>query len=837
MLTGLHNAFTPIFEAPDEVWHYAYVRWVAGGRGLPPLTDDRSGAYQEAAQPPLYYLTAALIARNFDNGDILSTLWHNPGFGYQAPGTVPDNKNMLVHPREELWPCEGPVLALHFTRLASTFFGLWTVAAAYALGLETFTRRRWAVVTAAFVAFHPQFVLLSSVVNNDAAAAALATTALYFAARWIRRDVGWRGGAVAGFVTGLAVLTKTSVLLMVPVMAGALTVGALRRQRPGAARTHRGGDTPRLDGQQARRPLPSPRRLAPIVATLGIFAVIVLAVAGWWYLRNLRQVGDPLGLGHHTRTLWSREAPASLPVLISELPTLLRSFWAAYGWGHVTWPRVVYVLLWALALVPLSAALYTIVRYLVISFQPSARQRQPSPLRGTCPRSTDAPRGEQASRTSPLRGASPFSPLPGACPRFTDAPRGELEGGARAASVGLLALIWLAAIAAALARWMQQVEAPHGRLLFPAIGAWALLLAIGTRRLACARTSRRWQTALGRGLPRALLLLCAALATLAPGARILATFAPPRLRKPARIGGSCAQPVDIRYGDGARLLCAEIEPTRAQPGDLVTVEACWTTTAPLDADYTVFVHLLGPEGLRVGERHTYPGLGRFPTSLWPVGEAFCDTYRVEIAEWAETPIRYLVAVGLFDAAEGPGAGTETRVPAYGPDDQPLEPPIVGAVALTAEPSETTTIANVVTAAFAEPNAPTGSDASIRLTGYTAPEHARAGESLPVSLAWEAISAPQRDYSVFVHLWKPGDPEPLAQHDGQPRGGWYPTTVWAPGDQVPDTHVLALPPDLPTGRYPLWAGLYRLEDGTRLAAFGPEGRYPNDMVPLGELQIE
>ncbi len=39
----------------------------------------------------------------------------------------------------------------------------------------------------------------------------------------------------------------------------------------------------------------------------------------------------------------------------------------------------------------------------------------------------------------------------------------------------------------------------------------------------------------------------------------------------------------------------------------------------MDQGYTVFVHLVGQNDIRAGERCTYPGLGRFPTSLWPEG--------------------------------------------------------------------------------------------------------------------------------------------------------------------------------------------------------------------------
>ena len=55
LLALVYSWTTPLFEAPDEPWHYAYLRWMAEGHGLPRLDDDASGANQEVAQPPLYY--------------------------------------------------------------------------------------------------------------------------------------------------------------------------------------------------------------------------------------------------------------------------------------------------------------------------------------------------------------------------------------------------------------------------------------------------------------------------------------------------------------------------------------------------------------------------------------------------------------------------------------------------------------------------------------------------------------------------------------------------------------------------------------------------------------
>ena len=78
---------------------------------------------------------------------------------------------------------------------------------------------------------------------------------------------------------------------------------------------------------------------------------------------------------------------------------------------------------------------------------------------------------------------------------------------------------------------------------------------------------------------------------------------------------------------------------------------------------------------------------------------------------------------------------------------------------------------------------------------------------------------------------------MAQSDGQPGGGGYPTSIWAGGERVVDEHSLALSPDTPAGEYTLLVGLYDHQSGARLSAFGPDGsRYPNDAIGLATIEI-
>ncbi|MBC7223362.1 MAG: hypothetical protein H5T59_03665 [Anaerolineae bacterium] len=119
-----------------------------------------------------------------------------------------------------------------------------------------------------------------------------------------------------------------------------------------------------------------------------------------------------------------------------------------------------------------------------------------------------------------------------------------------------------------------------------------------------------------------------------------------------------------------------------------------------------------------------------------------------------------------------------------------------------------------------------------------PAPARPGQSLYVTLYWQALGPVSEDYTVFTHLLGPFNPEtggPVwAGHDGQPLAGSYPTSRWAGGEWVLDQHEIPLPSDLPPGTYQLEAGMYLLATGERLPV--EVGGAQDNRVLLGEVQV-
>jgi hypothetical protein len=116
-----------------------------------------------------------------------------------------------------------------------------------------------------------------------------------------------------------------------------------------------------------------------------------------------------------------------------------------------------------------------------------------------------------------------------------------------------------------------------------------------------------------------------------------------------------------------------------------------------------------------------------------------------------------------------------------------------------------------------------------------------GDTIDATLYWRALRSLDQGYKTFVHMTDVGVTRQPAQHDGDPSGGFSPTTRWLPGEMIPDTHHLVLPTDLEPGRYLLWAGMYEYDTVRNLSIVGDDGiGTPEDggdgRVLLGEIEV-
>ncbi len=348
LLAVTYGAVTPPFEMADESSHLMVVSYLQRHRALQPLVvgprQDTGPniaaflAYHEPPAyyaPPLYYALGALLVSPLDMSDLPRLLVPNPrwelGWALTADTSLED-KGFYAHRfREETWTAGGgSVRALYILRGFSLL-----PAAVTLLCIHGAVRRLWpgrprlALGAVATAAFTPQFIATSVAVTNDTLTNALfALSFLYGLAlmgeRHRRRH--WLG---FGGLVGLALLTKQSALMLLPL-----------------------GLFVALCGND-ERPL---QRLRQGMVRAALFLGGAVAVGGWWYARNALLYADPLGMAAHL----GMQVPLSRFGLREAL-TILDTYWATFGWALIRVEPLVYRLVRAAALIALAGVAWSLL--------------------------------------------------------------------------------------------------------------------------------------------------------------------------------------------------------------------------------------------------------------------------------------------------------------------------------------------------------------------------------------------------------------------------------------------------------------------------------------------
>ena len=270
-LSLVYSLAVPLFEGPDEIWHYAFANHLASGGGLPvfdaaqPATFLRNGAH-----PPLYYVLIAALIAPIDRADFPADYRFNVASPRITPGAAGTSPNLLIHTAREDFPFRNTALAGHLARLVSIALGALTIAGVFYVARHLLRDERLALIAAALSAFIPQFVYGTALVNNDALAAASATWLLYALLRLLD-DGGWRWAAASGALLGITLLSKIGMIAVLPIPACAVLLMGWSERR----------------AQRARR--------FTFYVSRGLLIYgLALLFAGWWYWRNFALYGDPL---------------------------------------------------------------------------------------------------------------------------------------------------------------------------------------------------------------------------------------------------------------------------------------------------------------------------------------------------------------------------------------------------------------------------------------------------------------------------------------------------------------------------------------------------------------
>ena len=757
------------------------MRWATACPCSTPAAEEAEGTpwAHEGGQAPLYYLLVGALTAAIDQSDFGEIRTINPRANLGDP-LFPGNKNFLLYSSVER-PLRGVNLALHAGRWLSLLLAATSLLLVYRLALLAFPRSNTLPLLAlALVASLPQFVFISASLSNDNAVILTSTAALWWLARMVNSEFGTRryaeerGSAeeirvaprnsasnflLLGVLLGLAALSKLQGLGVL-LLAGLVILWLAWRARDW-----------RLIGR-----------------ALLWTGVPVLAIAGWWYGRNLVLYGDLFG----SANLLAIEGLRAEAFTWHEARGLRYSFWGLFGWFNLPLPRPVYALLDGATLLIASGLLLFVVQRI---WQPPTRS------------------GDDALPLPPI----------------------------------LLLTTWLLLLFCLLVYWLSGAISSQGRLLFPGLAAVGALGALGLDAWA-RRLPRRWRLPALWALP-ALLTACTlfAVAWLIPHAYA----APPPIGDDLAALPASASPVHLRFGDATgagdalEIVAIDVPPVeqRFAVGERVPVTLYLRVPQTIndggvDDDYQLFVQLLDERGVEVANLTTHPGWGTNPTSLWEPGTIYADTYPVLVTGPLDgralaQPLLARVYVGFFDpATEETG---RLALPVYDAAGNALAAGFVEQVVVTPPDWPRTPLVGDGTEETQD-DVYFG-DALVLESAVLSTEPLRAGETLTATLRWAALDQPAADYTASVQILNAGG-ERVAGFD-QPLAPGFPTRLWQAGDYAQVEMPVALPEAVPPGEYGVWVSLYdpSRESLPRLPISGADGlEVAHEQVRIGRVSV-
>ena len=324
---------TPAWQAPDEPAHYNYIKYIAEHKALPVLqSGDYDQAYnEEFTRTPRNTATLSIDPLRYEN--------YAPPLYY-----------VLAAPLYAL--TDGWITILRFF---SIILGGCLIVVTYFIGEELYPEQlSIALGAAAFVAFLPQHLAMTSSINNDSLAELLIALVVLQALRLFRSKVVSRRKLIGlGVTLGLGLLTKaTFYYTAVPIALVALFLHMFKQ--PQLKKQTIETRSWRLLGRQS---------LIMLVPAL-------LLGAGWW-IRNAIVYGglDVMGLARHNAVVVGQPTTAQwiadygVGNLLQRFFTLTyQSFWGQFGWMSTPMPAREYIVLGALSLIALIGWVWWLVR-------------------------------------------------------------------------------------------------------------------------------------------------------------------------------------------------------------------------------------------------------------------------------------------------------------------------------------------------------------------------------------------------------------------------------------------------------------------------------------------
>lgn len=443
----------PPFSGHDEVAHYAYLQILVEEQRIPLIPDpvafeanyspanpphfDAFPSYMEEysrfTTPDWYKVTDGVVSAVTYLGNHLPSGWI-----YTA--NHPPLYYLLMVPVYWMTENASPETQLYALRLAAIPLGMLTVLFAFLTVRRLFPRDRFLAVTVpTLVAFQPQIAYEAAMLNNDILAIATTSACIYLIVVGLRNRFTVGLCAWLGLALGLAMVSKSTAVVVMPVIAVAMIL--------------------RLGWKNAREWLPKGGLV------LGITAVI----AAPWYGYMLATYGNFTALDRiQVLQHWNRfeGEPPSITDLLFDIDFAWmrwRETWGEFGWRLIPLNDG---LLLIILLVTIVATIGTVLwATLALSFRQRAR-REPLPVIRS-----------MAAVTDPILVVAQWQ------------------------LIGVMALVALCLVAyVAVLQFGTDFVLTQARYYFPAINAFSIILMLGLRMLTPLRWLPLMQTAVFVGM-------------------------------------------------------------------------------------------------------------------------------------------------------------------------------------------------------------------------------------------------------------------------------------------------------------------------------------------------
>ncbi len=492
--------------------------------------------------------------------------------------------------------------------------------------------------------------------------------------------------------------------------------------------------------------------LASLIGNGLLVALPCIAVLAPWLLYGVVNYGSALGLETHSVFENSALAPHSLTQFLAALIPVYHSYWGRFGGGAVWLQPSVYVVYDALVVLALAGLALFIARHPTTSILKSRR-------------------GQQGSVLLVI-----------------------------AVTFGLGLMLWLY-------RLFAIDFGIHGRLIYPAHAAVAILLTTGIYQLT------KHVPRIDRPLRLFAVAVPAFAGLIAAPLVLYTTFAGPTLLSREQLPVLSGSPID--FDKTIRLLGYAPKTPYIEPLQEITL--CWEVLNPAAKEAVIALKVLNSDHI-IADRTSTVGLGHFPSVLWNPGDIFCDDFDVALGEGLRPASRYVVAVTLL--------GWNASMP----EGAPVELPRI--MTLFSPAGDMTASLDWQDATNPQVGFPGFASLDrLKVIGLPVP-----GQQVTLDLHWIAKQSTKGDWSQFFHLL---GPEQFAAvlADSVPRRGEYPTFMWRPGEQIVDSWQLNIPADLKPGLYHLETGLYSQASGERIPVVKDGQPMPTGSVPLLTFEVK